>query len=262
MRFTWAAFPLLVLFLAGCGARPADPAGPGASEPAGDQPRGTFVSGEITVAGKPHALVPGTQVSLDFTDDGRLVANAGCNTMSGQVGNDGGTLRTDGLAMTEMGCDPPRHAQDTWLAGVLDESPRWRLEGTTLTISTPDATLVLDKNPAETATLTGTEWTVESLLDGQTAASTPAGATATLTFDEARVAIDAGCNGGAAGYRTSGDTIRFDPANMTLKACEPDIMRLEAAVLAVVRDEVTFELDGDRLTLTHPSGKGLQLRAH
>jgi len=29
----------------------------------------------------------------------------------------------------------------------------------------------------------------------------------------------------------------------------------------VTRDEVTFEIDADRLTITHPSGKGLQLRA-
>ena len=48
---------------------------------------------------------------------------------------------------------------------------------------------------------------------------------------------------------------------MTRKACPPGIMRLEAAVLGVVEGEVTFEIDADRLTLTHPSGKGLQLRA-
>ena len=38
-------------------------------------------------------------------------------------------------------------------------------------------------------------------------------------------------------------------------------MRVESAVLDAIRGEVTFEIDGDRLTLTNPSGKGLQLSA-
>ncbi len=59
----------------------------------------------------------------------------------------------------------------------------------------------------------------------------------------------------------TGDTIRFGTATMTLKACAPGIMRLEAAVLDVADGEVTFAIDADRLTLTHPSGKGLQLHA-
>ena len=59
----------------------------------------------------------------------------------------------------------------------------------------------------------------------------------------------------------TGDTIRFGAAAMTRKSCEPDIMRLEAAVLEVVRDTATFEIDADRMTLTQPSGKGLQLHA-
>ena len=44
--------------------------------------------------------------------------------------------------------------------------------------------------------------------------------------------IFAGCNGGTADYTMTGDRIHFGRASLTLKACEPDIMRLEAAVLA------------------------------
>jgi heat shock protein HslJ len=75
------------------------------------------------------------------------------------------------------------------------------------------------------------------------------------------VRILAGCNEGTADYTMTGDQIRFGRASMTRKACDPDIMRLESAVLGVVRDEATFEIDADRMTLNHPSGKGLQLRA-
>jgi heat shock protein HslJ len=259
MRLTRLAGPLLFLLVAagcGTGATGAEPA----RWPMLDR---TFLSSEITVAGKPHTLVPGTRVSLAFTDDARLVATAGCNTMSGEVRPGGGTLAVDGLATTDLGCDQPRHEQDEWLAGVLRAAPRWRLHGPALTLTTADATLVLtDREVAEPGrSLANTTWAIDTLVDGQTAASTAAGTTATLLFHDERVDVFAGCNSGSADYTTTGDTIRFGVAAMTRKSCAPDIMRLEAAVLEVVRDAVTFEIGADRLTLTQPSGKGLQLHA-
>jgi heat shock protein HslJ len=250
--------PLLVLLLvAGCG----EP-GPAGSRTPADPLRGvTFLSDEVTVAGKPHALVNQTRVSLNFTDDGRLIASAGCNTMSGPVRTERGRLAVAELSMTELGCDQSRQAQDRWLADVLGERPAWRLDGPELTVRAGDTTLVLtDREVAEPdLSLVETRWTVDTLLDGQTASSVPAGETATLVFDDKRVRIDAGCNGGSADYTMTGDRIRFGRANMTLMAC-PD-SQLEAAVLAVVRDTVTFEIDADKLTLNHPSGKGLRLHA-
>lgn len=261
MRFACVVVPLLVLVTAGCGERPVEPGAPRDQDPL----RGRiFLSTEVTEAGKPRPLVARTRVSLNFTDDGRLLAEAGCNTMTGPVDTAGGRIDVGGgLAMTEMGCDPPRHEQDSWLAGLLGAGPAWRLDGSRLVLSTPDAELVLeDREVADPdRPLTGTTWTVDTILDGQTASSTPAAATATLRFREDMVEISGGCNSGSAAYTVGGDTIRFENAVMTLKACAPDIMRLEAAVLDVVRDEVEIEIDADRLTLTHPSGKGIQLRA-
>jgi heat shock protein HslJ len=251
---------LVLLVLAGCGQRPiVDPAAPSDLLPGR-----TFLSEKITVDGKPQTLVAGTRISLAFTEDGRLVATAGCNTMTGQVRPNGGRLNVgDGLAITEMGCDPQRQAQDEWLADFLDAKPALRLEVPTLTLRTADTELVLtDREVAEPdLPLAETNWVLDTLLDGQTASSVPAGATASLAFAVDEVRVDGGCNRGTAGYTMSGDTIGFGQANMTRKACAPAIMRLENAVLDVIRDKVTVELDGDRLTLTHPSGKGLQLHA-
>jgi hypothetical protein len=36
---------------------------------------------------------------------------------------------------------------------------------------------------------------------------------------------------------------------------------VETALLRVLKDTVTFKIDGPVLTLNHPSGAGLQLRA-
>lgn len=253
-----------LLVVAGCGTPPVEPAVP--VDPTVDQLRGhVFISAEVTVAGKPHELVGDTDVSLDFTDDGRLIANAGCSTMAGPVTTGDGRIDVDDMSMTGIGCDQPRHDQDRWLATLLGDGPKWRLAGSQLIISTSDTELVLeDREVADPdRPLAGTTWAVDTLIDGQIASSTPAGATATLEFDQDQVSIFGGCNGGSAGYAVSGDTIRTQPALLTLKACAPDIMRLEAAVLAVLdhEAELTFEIDADRLSLNHPSGKGLQLHA-
>jgi heat shock protein HslJ len=258
MRITGLAGPLLFLLsVAGCGTDTAAHEPPSEPQLAGR----TFLSTDVTAAGEPHMLVPGTRVSLTFTDDGRIVATAGCNTMSGHVRVGDGVLAVDDLAMTEMGCEKARLAQDTWLADVLGAGPRWRLAGPVLTLTGGATSLVLtDREVAEPdRALADTTWTVDTLVDGQVASSVPA--TATLRFHDTRVDIVAGCNSGSADYTATGDTIRFGVAAMTRKSCEPDIMRLEAAVLDVVRDTATVEIDADRMTLTQPSGKGLQLHA-
>lgn len=262
MRLVRLLGPLLLLLLAGCGARPA---GPAPADPPTDPLRGqTFLSDEVTVGGKPHELSADTQITLNFTDDGRLVATAGCNTMSGPVTTTAGTLDVgDGLATTEMGCDAARLAQDEWLGTVLGAGPRWRLDGPTLTVRTGDTELVLtDREVADPdRSLVETAWALDTLSDGAAASSVPAGMAATLVFHDKEVEISAGCNSGTADYTMTGEKIRFGHASMTRKACKPDIMRLEATVLDVVRDEVTFRIDADRLSLNHPDGKGLQLRA-
>jgi heat shock protein HslJ len=58
-----------------------------------------------------------------------------------------------------------------------------------------------------------------------------------------------------------GDTLTVTPGMRTLMACGDDIMRVEHAVQSVLDGEVRFSITADRLTLTHPSGKGIQLRA-
>jgi heat shock protein HslJ len=252
--------PLLLLVVAGCGARTAQP-----STPAHDPLRGqTFLSSEITEKGRPHQLAADTRLSLAFTDDHRLVAHAGCNTMSGPVRTDHGRLDVgDGLGMTDMGCARTLLEQDQWLAHVLGTKPEWRLDGPKLTLRTADTELVLtDREVAEPdLPLVDTVWAVDTVLDGQTASSVPAATKATLVFHDTTVAIRGGCNRGSAQYTMTGHTISFGDPVMTRMACAPDKMSLETPVLDVVHGKVTFDIDADRLTMNNPSGKGLQLRA-
>jgi heat shock protein HslJ len=211
---------------------------------------------------KQYTLVGQSRVSMNFTDDGRLIASAGCNTMSGPVRLDGGRLEVSELQTTDMGCEAPLHEQDTWLGNFLSGTPSWRHDGTSLVVNSPSTEIVLqDRKIVEPdLALRGTRWSVDGLVQGETASSVPAGTQASLVFEQDAVQVSAGCNTGSGKYQLSGDTIRFEPVATTRKACEPDVMTLESAVLAVLEGEAKYTIEADRLTLTHPSGKGLQLR--
>ena len=153
--------------------------GPGATTPgagvASEQLDGrTFTSSEV--AG--HDLVEGTVISLTF-DGARLSTNAGCNTASGTYRIADGVLQTDGeWATTMMGCTPELEAQDQWLAEFLADAPSISLDGEVLTLTGTDGgevSITLESGGAEAAALIGTTWTLNSVLDGTSASSVPAG---------------------------------------------------------------------------------------
>jgi heat shock protein HslJ len=257
MKAVRFALLVVVLAVAGCGDR--GPAGSGSTSPLRGR---TFLSTAVTADGKPYPLAEKTRVRLQFTGDDRLIADAGCNTMQGSVRLDGGKIAVSDLASTGMGCPRPAMDQDAWLSGLLSGTPSWKLDGDTLrvTSSTTEITLTDRKVAEPDLALQGTKWTVDTIINGAVASSTPNVATATLTFDQDTVRVLAGCNSGSGKYQVSGNLIRLDAVATTRKACEPDVMTLENAVLGVLHGEVSYEIDSDRLILKQANGTGLQLR--
>ncbi|MET0235523.1 MAG: META domain-containing protein [Kibdelosporangium sp.] len=215
----------------------------------------TFVSESVSQQGKPKALAGGTPVSLDFTDDGRVLASAGCNMMSGPAATGNGRLEADDLAVTEVSCDQAQHEQDTWLAGVIRSRPMLRLDGTTLKLSSADTEIVFKAK--ENLPLTGTQWQLDSIVTGDLAQASQS--TATLVFADGKVTVTTECNSGQAGYRTAGDKITFDGLGLTRKACPDELMQAEQAIAPILDGQVTFKIKNASLELGHPSGNGLRL---
>lgn len=242
----------LLLALTGCGNE---------SDAGGSLSGKSYLSTSVTENGKPKQLAPKTQVRLQFHDDGRLSADAGCNSMQGPVSTDDGKLSVKDLAMTEMGCDGPRHAQDEWLAKVLQGGPTWKLEADKLTVTAGTSTLVLQDR--ETANpdreLDGARWVVESLIKGETAAHPMGSEKAHLTISGERVTGSTGCNDFQGIVARTGDTLTFGELGTTRKACQGDEATLEKAVLDVLKGEVTFKIEANRLQLRAADGSGLDL---
>lgn len=74
------------------------------------------------------ALVLGT-VRLDFSDDGRVTAQTGCNGVRGQVSVDDSLLVAGPLMSTRMACEPPLMEQERWVTQMLESRPRLEQSG-------------------------------------------------------------------------------------------------------------------------------------
>jgi heat shock protein HslJ len=230
----------LLLAAAGCGAR-GEPAEPGAQP---DPLRGrTFTTQDIEIR---------------FTDDGRLVANAGCNIISGPVALDGGRVDAADLSVTERGCDPQLHAQDEQLSAFLAAKPSWRLDGERLTLSAAGTELAFTEEKARP--LVGTTWKADTIIQGEVAGATPAAVTATLVFGQDKVTVTGLCNLREVEYHATGTTITFELGMMTLMACDPEIMTVEQAATAVMDGEAGYRIDTNTLTITK-GDKGLRFTA-
>ncbi|HKF85905.1 MAG TPA: META domain-containing protein [Candidatus Limnocylindrales bacterium] len=129
--------------------------------PAGGMPATTeALSGRTFLATGTEGteLVEGSQVRLTF-EATRIGASAGCNQMSGEYEVVEGILNVGPMAMTEMACEEPLMAQDTWLAAFLPGATAV-LDDTTLTLTKDGTTMTLqdEENANRDRPLQGTRW--------------------------------------------------------------------------------------------------------
>jgi heat shock protein HslJ len=257
------ALPLL-LVASGCGDDGAAPKTVGRTVPVLD---GTsWIATTITEHGQPRAVVPGSQIRVEFTD-GNISVNAGCNGMGGEYSlSEEAELRTGTLSGTMMACDQPLMDQDQWLSGTVFAEPLVAsVDGDTLTLSREGLELVLTDRAvvAPDVLLEGTTWQLDGISSGDSVSSVPAGVT-TPTFvfaSDGTVTLDTGCNGGRSTATVSGSTITFGPVMTTKMACADKAGRqTEAAVLAVIDGAVEWSITEKTLTLTK-ADHGLVYRA-
>jgi heat shock protein HslJ len=254
---------VLVVALAACGGDDDDTVDAGTGEPApAEAPRGDYLSTSV----EGHDLVDGTDLALTL-DEEELSGMAGCNGFGGPYhleDFDGTTgvvvIDSDGMSMTEMACDPPRMDQDTWMTGLLMARPTLTvIDADTFTLSDGTATITfVDREIADPdRPLTGTKWTVDTILTGDAASSMPAGGTV-VTFefgDDSRALVTgADCTSVDVPYEVADDTITFGEYGVDDIGCPAPWQETRELLDA---GTVNFSIDHDRLSLTAPDGNGL-----
>lgn len=246
------ALPVAVLLLvvAGCG----DEGGTTPLTPVEPGPDGTtYVVTAVTEAGKPRPLVDGTEIRLRF-DDGQLSITAGCNSMSGRYELADGTLTVESLATTEMGCDPARMDQDTWVAGLF-AGPVALRTGADPSLTSGDVVLALAdrEQVSPDKPLRGTKWLLDSIGAGGpdgAVSSVPAGVVAYLTVEKDSVSVYDGCNGGSGPVQVEGDRIDFGDRVQTLRGCIDDRQAVANAIAEVLAGATTFTIEEKSLRIT------------
>lgn len=247
MRSSWAVALVAAIALAGCGEETGED--DVAGDPAGQSPSGTYVVTDVTRAGQPHELVPGSQVRITFSDD-TLGIHGGCNHLSGTYTLDGDRLTVGPVGGTDMGCEKALMDQDTWLAGLFAEPVTVAEDPFTLTAGDVVLTLAEREAVSPDAPLTGTTWTLDGFVDGEMAGSVPAGATAHLQITDGRVSLMAGCNSGTGPVTVADATIEWGPIALTRKACPGAAGEVERRVLAVLEGATTYTIEEHSLTVT------------
>jgi heat shock protein HslJ len=247
------AVPLLLLALAACGDE---------SSAGGSLKGKSYLSTAVTENGTAKQLAAKTRIRLQFTDDGRLIAEAGCNSMQSPVSTSNGKLSVEDLAMTDMGCDAPRHAQDDWLAKLLQNKPTWKLEADVLTVTSGGTTIsLLDRKSAEPdLPLDGTKWTLETVITGEVASHQAGAEKAWITLSGERITGSTGCNELQGVVARDNGRLTFGDIATTRRACAGDAATLESALLNGLKGNVTYEIDSNRLKL-RSSTSGLDFTA-
>jgi heat shock protein HslJ len=223
----------------------------------------TYLSTSVTEDGKPKQLAPKTRVQLQFTNDGRLVAQAGCNSMSAKVSTNDGKLTLDGeLASTAMGCPGPQQGQDSWLAGIISAKPTWKLDGSKLDLTAGGTTISLtDRKVAEPdLAVEGTKWALSSVITGEAASHQAGSEKAWLTLNGERVTGSTGCNDFQGTVARSTGELTVGELATTRRACAGDAATLESQLLNGLKGKVTYQVDGTTLKL-RSTGGGLDFTA-
>lgn len=254
--------------LAACGTD----AGAGSGRPAG----GTALQGSwLLVDGRDVAgafpRLRAVDVTLDVDGD-QVSGRSACNLYGTTVTVTGDSVTFGPAGGTEMACEPAVMDLERRYLAALTTSERAVRDEDALTLSGPDTVLEFAVvSPAPQADLVGTTWLLESLLAGDTASSavssavSSAGSGGRLALgDDGTLAAETGCGEVRGSYRLSGGNVEVSDVTARSAAISPCTGPAESQhehMVDVLGDDFAVRVDGDRLTVTSPTGRGLEFRA-
>jgi heat shock protein HslJ len=192
-------------------------------------------------------------VTVDAVFDAkRVTGSSGCNGYSRSYSTNGSrmTINDDGVS-TLIACEGAAGKVEPKYLAALNRVGRWRIHGTTLTLSTRGGRRLLVYRASIGAAVLKGAWEVTSFYTGSAVSSPATGTTLTLKFDAKRVSGDGGCNTFSGPFTVSGtDTIAIGPLASTLKACaDPALDTQEQEYLTALQLAKTYRVTGNTLTL-------------
>lgn len=214
-----------------------------------------------TVDGTPLAPIDTHPVTLTLTPEG-LGGTSACNSYFGPIGTDGDSLTISDLVSTTMACmdDGVMDLESAFLGAMPRVTAATRSDGAlSLTGDNVELNFTTVVPPPD-AQFEGTDWTLSSLVDGETVSSGVGISNATLRYQAGAVSGSTGCNRLNGAATVEDDRLVIEGLATTRMACE-GVMEQEAFVLAVLEGRPTVSIEGNALTLTLDDGRGLAYSA-
>ncbi|MFD7204544.1 META domain-containing protein [Streptomyces sp. NPDC059893] len=207
---------------------------------------------------------------VEFPSADRARGNNGCNSFDAKAEIDGDTIRVGRSIVTMSMCmDKKQRDFEKTFSRAIGGSSKARTDGDHLTLTTDDGdTIALVKE--RPAPLTGTEWTVTSLISDDVATSLPpeVAGRARMTFEKAGKAGKDGAATGTLGCNRFRAKAEFRDGHLTLGRpittrvlCQGPRMDTERALLKLFTQKLSYEVRSRTLTLTAPDGTGAEARA-
>ncbi|MFZ3595891.1 META domain-containing protein [Streptomyces sp. BH104] len=243
----------------------------------GDQKAGSTSAGGAPITGVHWSVqsmtvdgrttkAPGSAY-LEFVSDERVRGNYGCNHFDAEAAVTGDSVDLGKAKRTMMLCEGKGVAAfEKNLARALAAKNTVKGEGDkqdrlTLTGKNGDTVTLAKQRDAR---LVGTKWNVTGLTADGTSSSLPKAAQgrAGLVLDkDGHASARLGCNSARTKATVKDGHITFGPLNTTRMGCIGAAGEVEQAMLKVLKNKVSYDIQGDSLTLKKPDGSGIGLTA-
>lgn len=224
-----------------------------------------LVDGEwslVTLNGKP--VLANTVINLRFEADAAAGGRAGCNLYFGSYLLSGDKLTFSDIGMTEMYCLEPEGimAQESAYLGALLQVGGYRVSAEKLELLDANGGLLMEFKkvvPPPPASLEGTDWQLDTFINGESASSLLSGTQITARLEDGKISGSAGCNSYFAEYTLNGARLSFGPVAATKMFCNDPagVMEQEAAFLTTLGKVASFRITGNQLELLDGDGMAL-----
>jgi heat shock protein HslJ len=203
-----------------------------------------------TDQGHPIPIVAGSPINLKIagTQAGGIAA---CNHYGGRVRISGSSVSFSEMVQTEMAClnDKVMASEAAYLA-ALSKITKAERSGDSLVLSGPQVQLSFAiVPPVADASLVGTTWLLDSLINGAVASSTVAEATLVFNAD-GTLAASTGCRDLTGRYTISGDQVQVNLDPWDTIACANPLGDQDVHVMRVLSNGFSVAVSGESLRLT------------
>lgn len=204
-------------------------------------------------------LVPGTTITANFSADGNINGNSGCNNYFTSYNVRENKISFGNAGSTMMFCGEPAGTMDLEriYLGILQNTSTFSVTASELKVQDMDGKNQLVFTKYKPVPLTGS-WKLDSMNENNTVSQIIKGTNITALFaSDGNVTGSAGCNRYFAGFQVDGDKIKISQPGSTRMFCqEPDgVMAQESTYLGNLQNATKYSVKNTELTLIDSNGK-------